>query len=485
MEELIGGKYGVLTEGQVAKVHQAALEVLRRVGLRVESEEFLKIYGDGGAEVDFKNWIVKIPPKLVEDALKVVPHRVVLHGRKPEYKMDLGDAKVYLGTGGAAVQVLDLETGEARATTLQDQARLARLAENLENVHFFQCPVVPRDVPGDKVTVNSFYAALANTYKNVQEAAHSLQAARDAIELAALIAGGDDKLRAAPFISFVTSWMVSPLKIDTHIAAVLREVVQSGIPVALSSAPITGSTGPITLAGLLTQVHAEELSGFVLSQLIREGAPILYGPVPGAANLRDMSFAGGAIETALMDVAAIQMARYINVPIYSDAGETDSKLPDIQAGYEKAASIILVALAGGNYIHHAAGMMEGMFTVAYEQYVIDNDIIGMALRVLQGIEVDEDHLALEVMERVGPGGNYLIQDHTIKHLRSGEFFIPHVADRQGREAWEAGECPDARERARQRAKEILAQPARNLIPKEIDREIRERFEILLERSDHM
>lgn len=482
MGESIGGKYGVLTEGQIAEIHQAALEVLKRVGLGVESEEFLKIYGDGGAEVDFKNRIVKIPPKLVENALKVVPHRVVLHGRKPEYEMDLSDAKVHFGTGGAAVQVLDLETGEARPTTLKDQARLARLVENLENIHFFQCPVVPRDVPADKLDVNSFYAALANTYKPVQESAHSPQAARDVIELAAMIAGSEDKLREAPFISFVTSWMVSPLKLDTHIAAVLREAVQHGIPVALSSAPITGSTAPITLAGLLTQVHAEELSGIILTQLIREGAPVLYGPVPGAANLRDMSFAGGAIETALLDVAAVQMAHYINVPIYSDAGETDSKLPDIQAGYEKAASIILVALAGGNYIHHAAGMLEGMITVAYEQYVIDNDIIGLALRALRGIELDRDHLAIEVIERVGPGGNYLIQDHTLKHLRSGEFLIPQMADRQGREAWEAGERLDGRERARQRTKEILAQPAQNLIPEDLDQEIRQRSEILLPRD---
>ena len=482
MGESIGGKYGVLTEEQVVEIHQAALEVLQRVGLRVESEEFLKIYGDGGAEIDFKNRIVKIPPELVEEALKVVPHRVVLYGRKPEYEMDLSDARVYLGTGGAAVQVLDLETGEARPTTLKDQADIARLVENLENVHFFQCPVVPRDVPADKVTINSFYAALANTYKPVQESAHTPQAARDAIELAAMIAGGKDNLREKPFISFVTSWMVSPLKLDVHIATVLREVVQNGIPVALSSAPITGSTAPITLAGLLTQVHAEELSGIILTQLICEGAPVLYGPVPGAANLHDMSYAGGAIETALLDVAAVQLAHYIDVPIYSDAGETDSKLPDIQAGYEKAASIVLVALAGGNYIHHAAGMMEGMITVAYEQYVIDNDIIGMALRILQGIEVDRDHLAVEVIERVGPGGNYLIQDHTIKHLRSGEFFIPHVADRRGREAWETGERLDARERARRRAKEILSRPAGNLIPEEIDREIRKRFDILLPRE---
>jgi trimethylamine--corrinoid protein Co-methyltransferase len=482
MGESIGGKYGVLTEGQIAEIHQAALEVLQRVGLRVESKEFLKIYGDGGAESDFKNRIVKIPAKLVEEALKAVPHRVVLHGRKPEYKMDLTGDKVHLGTGGAAVGVLDLETGEARPTTLQDQAQLARLVEGLENIHFFQCPVVPRDVSADKLDINSFYAALANTCKNVQESAHSPQAAGDVIELAAMIAGSEERLREAPFISFVTSWMVSPLKLDTHITAVLREVVQSGIPVALSSAPITGSTAPITLAGLLTQVHAEELSGIILTQLIREGAPVLYGPVPGAANLRNMSFAGGAIETALMDVAAVQMAHYIGVPIYSDAGETDSKLPDIQAGYEKAASIILVALAGGNYIHHAAGMMEGMITVAYEQYVIDNDILGMALRALQGIEVDRDHLSVEVIEHVGPGGNYLIQDHTIKHLRSNEFFIPHVADRQGREAWEAGERLDGRTRARQRAKEILSQPAENLIPEDLDQEIRKRFDILLPRE---
>jgi len=482
MGESIGGKYGVLNEEQVAEIHQAALEVLQRVGLRVESEEFLKIYGEGGAEIDLKNRIVKIPPKLVEEALKVVPRRVVLYGRKPEYEMDLSNAKVYLGTGGAAVQVLDLETGEARPTTLKDQADIARLVENLENVHFFQCPVVPRDVPADKLDINSFYAALANTYKPVQESAHSPQTARDVIEMAAMIAGGEKKLRETPFISFVTSWMVSPLKLDVGIAAVLCEVVQHGIPVALSSAPITGSTAPITLAGLLTQVHAEELSGIVLAQLIREGAPVLYGPVPGAGNLRDMSYAGGAIETALLDVAAVQLAHYIDVPVYSDAGETDSKLPDIQAGYEKAASIILVALAGGNYIHHAAGMMEGMITVAYEQYVIDNDIIGMALRVLQGIEVDRDRLAVEVIERVGPGGNYLIQDHTIKHLRSREFFIPHVANRQGREAWEAGERLDGRERARRRAKEILAPPHENLIPENVDREIRQRFEILLPRG---
>jgi trimethylamine--corrinoid protein Co-methyltransferase len=195
--------------------------------------------------------------------------------------------------------------------------------------------------------------------------------------------------------------------------------------------------------------------------------------------MRDMSYLGGAIEAGLMNAAAVQLANHINVPIYSDAGVTESKLPDIQAGYEKAANIIQVALAGGNYIHHAAGMLEFMTTVAYEQYVLDNDIIGMAMRALQGIDVNEETLALDIIERVGPGGNFLAQKHTVKYGRSSEFFIPEVADRNQRDKWEEKGGLDARERARQRAREILAKPQPNLIPEDVDKAIRERFEIYL------
>ncbi|MCK4411021.1 trimethylamine methyltransferase family protein, partial [Candidatus Bipolaricaulota bacterium] len=184
-------------------------------------------------------------------------------------------------------------------------------------------------------------------------------------------------------------------------------------------------------------------------------------------------------ETGMMNAAAVQMANYIDVPIYSDAGQTDAKLPDIQAGYEKAANIFQVAMAGGNYIHHSAGMLESMLTVAYEQFIVDNDINGMALRALQGIEVSDDTLALDVIKAVGPGGNYLTQRHTLKYARSDEFYIPTGADRNSRVAWKETGGKDARERAREIARGILNQERPQLIPSEIDSQIRRRFDIRL------
>lgn len=479
---LVGGKFKVLGEEDMEKIHASAVEILNKLGIRVESSQILDMFKKSGAKVGPGSEIVKFPSEVIEQAIQAAPKEVNLYGRKEEHNLRLAQERVHLGTGGAAVAILDLETGRARATTLGDLANLARLVEQLENIHFFLRPVVATDVPAEKLDVNKYYVALANTNKHIMASAYTVQSAREVIELASMIAGGDKKLQERPFISFITSWMVSPLKLDINTTKVLVEIVQSGVPVALSSAPMAGSTAPATIAGTLTQVHAEELSGLVLTQAINEGAPVLYGPVPAAAYFRTMGYAGGAIETALMNAGAAQMAHYLGLPIYSEAGLTDSKLPDIQAGYEKMANILLVALAGGNYIHHAAGMLESMRTVAYEQYVIDNDIIGMALRVLQGVEVNDDTIAADVIEAVGPGGNFLTQHHTIKYARSKEYFVPQVADREGRADWERAGSSDGRERALRRVEEILAQPSENLIPESIDEEIRERFAILWPRE---
>jgi len=479
MKEITGGKLKLLSEEEIRQIHQAALEILKNVGLRVESNKFLKIYNNFGANVNFKTKLVKIPPKVVQEALKVVPHQVVLYGRRPEHTMVLKDANVYLGTGGAAVRIIDLKTGKARPTTLQDEADLAFLVENLENIHFFQQPVVCTDVSLDLLTINSFYAALAGTTKHVMGSATSPEAVDQVVEMAAMIAGDEKDLLARPFISFVCSWMISPLKLDVRVTEVLQRVVEKGLPVALSSAPVTGSTAPATLAGLLTLVHAEVLSGIVLTQAIREGAPVLYGPVPGATNFRTMGYVGGAVEVGLMNAATAQLAQYIMVPSYSDAGLTEAKVPNIQAAYEKATNIVLVALAGGNYIHHAAGMLESMIAVAPEQYVIDNDICGMALRILSGIRVDEETLAVKVIEQVGPGGHFLTHPHTLRFMRSDEFFLPKTADRSFRTDWEKAGSPDPRDQAREIVQEILTRPRPLFIPERIDAEIRKRFKILL------
>ncbi len=255
-------------------------------------------------------------------------------------------------------------------------------------------------------------------------------------DLAARVAGGEEQLRQRPFISVITSFAISPLKLCTQSTRIMRAAVQSGIPVALSAAPMAGSTSPLTMAGTLVQLHAEELMGVAICQLTAPGAPILYGGIPGMADLHTMGYVGGGVECGMMNAAAHQLARRVRIPNYNSSGLSDAKIPDAQAGWEKGMTTLLVALSGGNYIHHAAGMLESMLAVAYEQYVIDDEIIGMAKRVLRGIEVDPEHLALEAVRAVGPGGNYMTSDHTMAHLRTEYYGGNGVTDRSGRAQWE-------------------------------------------------
>ena len=472
----MGGQYKPLSEKNIVKIHETSLRILEEIGVKVALEEALQIFRKHGARVDGE--IVRIPASVVEKGLELVPHQFLMAGREEKNDLHMEDKRVYLGTGGAALTVLDLETGEPRPGTLQDIARLAKLVDGLGNIHFYLRPCVPQDIPKEAMDINQFYAALANTSKNVMAAAQSVQAARDVIEMARMIAGGEEALIKRPFISFVTSWMISPLHFATETTRVLLEVTKNKIPAALSSAPMAGSTSPVTLAGALAQVHAEQLSGIALTQLANPGSPVLYGAIPSMADFRSMTYVGGGVEFGLMNGAASQMAQYIRVPNYNSAGLTDSKISDIQAGYEKAYSICLCVLAGSNYIHHAAGMLESMRGVAYEQYVIDDEIIGMALRLLKGIQVDEETLGFEAIREVGPSGNFLSSMHTVKYMRQ-EYFRQSLGDRQSREAWEKSGSLDGRERARRKAREILKTHTPKGIDLKVDREIRKRFEILI------
>jgi trimethylamine---corrinoid protein Co-methyltransferase len=471
---LKGGQYKPLSERNIVKIHETSLKILEEVGVKVGLEEVLQIFKRHGAKVDGE--IVRIPSSMVEKALQVVPHQFLMAGREEKNDLSMEDQRVYLGTGGAALTVLDLETGEARPGTLQDIAQIAKLVDALDNVHFYLRPCVPQDIPKEAMDINQFYAALANTTKNVMAAAQSFQSARDVIEMARMIAGGEAALARRPFISFVTSWMISPLHFATETTRVLLEVIKNKIPVALSSAPMAGSTSPVTLAGALAQVHAEQLSGICLTQLASPGSPVLYGAIPSMADLKWMTYVGGGIEFGLMNAAISQMAQHIQVPNYNSAGLTDSKVPDIQAGYEKAYSICLCVLAGSNYIHHAAGMLESMRAVAYEQYVIDDEIIGMALRLLKGIDINEETLGFDAIREVGPSGNFLSSMHTVKFMRQ-EYFRQTLGDRQAREAWEKSGSLDGRERARRKAREILKTHTPKGIDPKVDQEIRNRFDI--------
>jgi trimethylamine--corrinoid protein Co-methyltransferase len=231
---------------------------------------------------------------------------------------------------------------------------------------------------------------------------------------------------------------------------------------------------------MLAQLNGEQLAGLTLTQLIQPGCPVIIGPIPATADMRSGKYIAGTVELGMTNAAITQMAHFYKVPIYNSAGMTEAKLPDIQAGIEKAQSVIQVALAGANFIHHAAGMLEDMSTIAYEQFVIDNDLLGMAMRAVRGIEVNDETLALDAIDRVGPGGHYLMDNHTLRHLRTEHYYPSDVFDRQAREMWEEAGSTDAWTRAKETARRILAEHKPEPLDPEVDEWIQKRFALTLE-----
>jgi trimethylamine--corrinoid protein Co-methyltransferase len=469
-----GGQYGPLSAADIEAIHAASLQVLSETGVDVAHEGARGRFAAAGAGVD--GCRVRLQPGLVADALRTVPCEVLLAAPDDCQDLLLRGKRVHFGTGGSPASVLPCGADHPRPALLGDVSRLAMLAEALSEVDFFVLPVTPTDIPVAAIATNRFYAALRHTRRHVMGGLISVQGARDVFEMGAMLAGSPETLRRRPFISGITSWMVSPLTFDTDVTEILTFWCAQGMPVALSAAPMAGSTSPVTLAGTLVQLNAEQLAGIVYTQLVRPGTPVLAGYIPGQMDLRSGGYLGGTAEFGLMQAGAAQLAQFYNVPLYCSGGMTDAKLPDEQAGYEKMATLLLTALAGASYIHHAAGMLENMNVVSYEQMVLDNDIILMVKRALRGIAVDADHLGVEAISRTGPGGHYLEDEHTLRHMRR-EFVIPHIADRLNRSAWGQAGSLDARRRASRQVEALLAVVPRSLLPGDVDAGIRQRFDV--------
>ena len=478
---LSGGQYRPLSKEQVKTIHEASLALLEKTGFTYESglEDTLTMLEKAGVTVNREQSRLFFPKNLIVEQTNKVPERVIMYSRDGKNDLDLTKDRVHLGTGGAAIRILDLETGKARSTTLKDLYQLGRMVDQLKNIHFFLRPCIPTDIPESDYDVNVFYTCLRATAKHVMAGVNGVEEFHKVLDLASMVAGDREKLKEKPFISIITSFAISPLKLDTQTTLIMQEAVRNQIPVALSCAPMAGSTSPITMAGTLAQIHAEQLAGIVICQLTNPGAPLLYGGIPGMANLRTMGYRGGGVECGMMNAAIHQMADHIKVPNYNSSGLTDSKLPDAQAGWEKAMTTLLAAMGGSNYIHHAAGMLESMLALAYEQFVIDDEIIGMSCKVLKGIDVDPEHLALEVIDAVGPGGNFMMSPHTLEHMRQEYFDGNGVTDARSRDNWEKEGSQDAFARAREIVRKLLAKEDKFYISRKIDQAIREKFDILL------
>ncbi len=327
-------------------------------------------------------------------------------------------------------------------------------------------PVYPNDLPPQEVDINRFHSSIMNCSKHLMGGIYTLKGTLDIIKMAETIAGSPRALRERPFISFITC-VVSPLKIDDLYGDILYHIAQAGMPVAIPAEPLTGATSPVSIAGLLTGLHAETLSGVVLTQLVNPGTPVLYACTATSTDLKTMGYVSGSVEMGLINAGAAAMAQYLNLPNYTTAGMSDSKIVDTQNGYEKALTSTLVALSGSNFIHDAAGLVEFASTASYKQYVIDNEIIGMVMRAVRGIEVTDETMAVDVYRRVGPGGNFLADPHTVQWMRK-EHYVPKLSDRQLRINWEKSGKPCVEEKAKAFAKKILKEHKPLGLPKEIE-----------------
>jgi trimethylamine--corrinoid protein Co-methyltransferase len=343
----------------------------------------------------------------------------------------------------------------------------------LDNIGLYIISCQAHDIEPQYYHLNDFYYALNHTTKHVMGGCDNLEGVKQMLELAEFVAGGKEKFRQKPFVSVITN-PISPLAFGYDTLDILKFCCKNGIPVTCAPAPISGATAPATLAGTLSQMHAESLAGIAMAQVYTPGAKVLYGSVPSTMDLRNMEYTMGSVEMALMNAAAVQLAKLYHLPIYASAGVTEAKRPDIQAGCEKSFSNLMVAMSGADLVHLAAGMLDSGNSISYEQYVIDDEIIGMVYKILSGIRVSKKTLATDVIQEIGPEGNYVLADHTVEHMMD-EFFYPGLAVRCNFDIWEQRGRPNMMSRAKERVEKILKENMDGLLDPELISEIKVRF----------
>ncbi len=471
---LDGGMYRPLTDSDILSMHEAIVTLMSDIGIKVANQKAFELFKDKGLKTDEEKSLVFMSQDFVEDCIDAAPSELVLYGRgNPDNNIIVGDKRVHFGSGGTALNILDLETGEKRLSTLKDVQQVSRLLDYLNNAHFQVIPVYPNDLPIEQVDINRFFAAINNTNKHVQGGVYTVEGTKEVVEMASMIAGGLEKLQEEPFISFITC-VISPLEIDQVYGDLLMTCAESGLPLSIPAEPLTGATGPVTIAGNVANLCAETLAGLCLAQIVNKGTPILMACTSTSTDLRTMGYASGSVEEGLINACAAQMAQYYGLPFYGTAGQSDAKILDAQAGFEGAITNLLVGMAGGNFIHDALGLLEFCMTASYEKYVMDNEIIGEVMRVLKGVRVTPETLALDVTASVGPGGNFIQEDHTFEHMRN-EHFVPVVADRQQRENWMAAGAKDTYARCHDIALDAIENHKPIAVDEEIIKAIRAKF----------
>lgn len=442
----------VLADEEIEAIHEASLRILAETGLLIDNQEILNLLRKAGARVDLENRSAKIPQDLTEAALKTVPCEIILYNRNREPMATLGDGHSYSACGLNAIYFFNPDDSERRPATKEDASNLITIVDALERFTVVGPPAIPQDVPPQSCYLHAADAAFNNTTKHLYMAPETAPVARAILDMARVVAGTDD-LSLSPIISYQVS-IQSPLTWSEDLGDIVLTTVRAGIPICFHTAPLVGLSGPITLAGLLALYNAEVLSGVVISQLIKKGSLVIYGGGWGTFDLRQATRVLGSPEGALLRIAGGQITRFYSIPSHSMGPDSDSHCHDEQNGWEKMLTAIC-ALASGLSLVVNSSMFGSGVTVSYEQLVLDHEILSIAYRLLEGIKVSPETIALDVIQKVCPHGNFLMEKHTLKYLRSGEHWDPQITNRYNFDQWQKRGGLNVVKRARDRAMEIL------------------------------
>jgi trimethylamine--corrinoid protein Co-methyltransferase len=437
------------TEG-IRQIHETSMKLLENVGVEFPYEPALAVFRKRGIKTRDRR--VYLSENQLMKALETVPKQFTIHARNPERSVTVGGGWPVFAPGYGAPFLVDAEAGK-RAPTMEDYHNLAKLAHALPNQDMSGYLLVePGDVPAGTAHLRMLYAHMVHSDKPFIGSAAGIKGARHTMEMAEILFGGvGDR---AVTISLINS--LSPLGYSTEMLEALAEFARVRQPVVIAALAMAGSTGPITLAGVLALQNAELLAGVALTQLISPGTPVVYGSTSTNIDMKSGALAIGSPELSQMIVAHAQLARYYRLPSRSGGALTDASYPDAQAGFESMMGLLTTVNAGVDFVLHAGGILSSYLAFSYEKLVLDDEMCGMVRRLHQGIAVSPETLAYGVIADVGPGGNYLMEPHTVKRCRK-EFWRPALCDRAGLEAWMQGGRQDAVARARRRWQELVAE----------------------------
>jgi len=471
-----GGQYKPLSDCDVENVHRAALEILESIGMAGATEDLRKLAVEAGCQYD--NGRLRFPRAWIEDLIAAIPKQITLHGRREQLNVQLGVGNTHYATGGMAVRMIDLETGEYRPSTLDDLYDCARVVDVLDNIQVFNRSCVPSEITDlREFDLAVAYACAAGTEKPIGVGFNHPDHISECVEMFDIILGAEGRFKQQPFATCNTCAVVPPMTYGEDNTTVAMAAARLGFPVKMTNAAQAGATAPAALAGTLAQTVAESLAGMAMVQLAQPGAPVMWANWPFVSDLRTGAFSGGGGEIAVLNAASAQIARWYGFPNCVSGGMTDAKEMDAQYGYEKGMTDLAAGLAGADIVYESSGMIGSIIGCALESYVLDNEMLGAARQTIKGIEVNDDTLSIEVIRDVclnGPG-HFLGHEQTLQLMKS-EYHYPALASRETVEAWSEAGKPSLREKARNKAREILA-ASKPLITREVEERIAARLPI--------